>query len=182
MLVDPRSHRIYIATKEFVTNGTLYEAPNTLSVTAVNVLSPVGSVPPLTTAGDFAPDGSRVVLLTYATAFWADDVGREWHRFSVPLPHQAEAIAYSRDGSSVLVGGEGAHSTVYRASVPAPAPAEAVSSPPATHVTPTTTSPSAHVTDGSAGWPTTAAILVAVAVLGGMLAGGTLVVRGRRNR
>jgi hypothetical protein len=118
LLVDPNSHRVYIATKELLGNGKVYEAPASLSTTDVNVLTPVGADPPLTTSADFAPDGSRVVVLTYLGAFWSDDVGGAWHRFEVPLPGQAEAIAYTRDVSSVLVGGEGAHSTVYRAAAP----------------------------------------------------------------
>ena len=56
LLVDPRSHRFYIATKELLRDGELYAAPATLSTTEVNVLEPVRSVPPLTTSGDFSPD------------------------------------------------------------------------------------------------------------------------------
>jgi hypothetical protein len=182
LLVDPRSHRIYIATKELLSNGRLYAAPPVPSTTAVNVLSPAGSVPPLTTAGDFAPDGSRVVVLTYIGAFWADDVGAAWHRFDVPLPRQAEAIAYTRDGASVLVGGEGVHSAVYRAPAPERTPAEVVSSPSASRVGPATTSPSARVADREAGPSEVALVLIAVAIVGGVSAAGILVVRARRNR
>lgn len=177
LLVDPRTHRIFIATKELLDNGKLYQAPDSLSTTSVNDLASVGSVPPLTTSGDFAPDGSRVVLLTYATAFWADDVGGAWRRFSVPLPRQAEAIAYSRDGSSVLVGGEGAHSVVYR--VPAPAgglrptsaaQSAAVASPATEPVKDQSSSPN---------FPIAVAVVSLVAVLAGL---GALVVWRSRNR
>ncbi len=120
LLVDPRTRRIYIATKELLKNGKVYEAPASPSPTDVNPLTSIGTDPPLTTSGDFAPDGSRVVLLTYVGAIWADDVGAPWHRLDVPLPPQAEAIAYTHDGSSVLVGGEGRHSAVYRAPAPEP--------------------------------------------------------------
>jgi hypothetical protein len=196
LLVDPTSHRIYIATKELLSNGKIYEVPSTLSRTAVNVLTPVGSDPPLTTSADFAPDGSRVVLLTYLGAFWADDVGAAWHRFDVPLPRQAEAIAYTRDGSSVLVGGEGAHGSVYRAPAPTAVPAvkaPSQSAPPsaahsAAHSAappsnPSTASPSplqaAADSGRSAGPPIGVVILIPVAAV---VVAGLLIVRRRRNR
>ena len=185
LLVNPRSHRIYIATKELLNNGRLYEAPATLSKTTVNVLTPVGAVPPLTTSADFAPDGSRVVLLTYLGAFWADDVGAVWHRFDVPLPRQAEAISYTHDGSSVLIGGEGAHSVVYRAAA-ATAEVESSQSPqPSLSTTPTfvpsSSAPSATSTPGahrSSGPPAGAVILVLVVAVA---VAGVLIVRRRRN-
>jgi len=183
LLVDPRSHRIYIATKELLGAGTLYEAPSALSAVNVNMLAPVGSDPPLTTSADFAPDGSRVVLLTYLGAYWADDVGAAWHRFDVPLPSQAEAIAYVRDGSAVLVGGEGAHATVYRApaTTESLAPAASTASP---NVGPSAAAhsprPSQALTTGrSSGLPIGVIILIAV---GAVVVAALLVVRGRRTR
>ena len=185
LLVDPRTHRIFIATKELLDNGELYQAPDSPSTTGVNVLTPVGSVPPLTTSGDFAPDGSRIVLLTYAAAFWADDVGGAWHRFSVPLPHQAEAIAYSRAGSSVLVGGEGAHSVVYRAPAPDGGARPGSAAPSSAAVA----SPSAAVAPSSAGslkeQPSSPNLPIAVAVVSfvAVLAGAAILVVWRgRNR
>jgi hypothetical protein len=187
LLVDPRSHRIYVATKELLTNGKIYEAPATLSKTGINMLTPVGSDPPLTTSTDFAPDGSRVVLLTYLGAFWADDVGATWHRFDVPLPPQAEAIAYTRDGSSVLVGGEGAHATIYQASAPSADPATA---PPAAPSSATASAPApapATTATGSAassGLPIGVLIAVAVVVGVGVVAvvAGVLISQSRRRR
>lgn len=179
LLVDPRSYRMYVATKELLGNGQLYAAPLVLSTSAVNVLSPVGTVPPLTTSADFAPDGSRVVLLTYLGAFWSDGVGAAWHRFDVPLPHQAEAIAYTRDGSSVLVGGEGAHATVYRAPAPSAPPATSKASrPSAPH--PSSSAPSQEAADvGRPGPPLGVIILVPAAVV---VVAGMLIRRARRSR
>lgn len=174
LLVNPHSRRIYIATKEFLNDGTLFAAPATLTTTGLNVLTAVGSVPPLTTSGDFAPDGTRVVLLTYATAFWADDVGGAWHRFKVPLPHQAEAIAYTRDGSSVLIGGEAAHSIVYRAAAPTRQPTVPTAPsnvPPSQSAVPEPASPSAAASSpqaqarkSGARTPTVAIVFIAVGV------------------
>jgi hypothetical protein len=129
LLVDPRSHHFFFATKELLRNGELYAAPAALSTTDVNVLTPLRSVPPLTTSGDFSPDGRRVVLLTYLRAYWAADIGAPWHGFGVPLQQQDEAIAFTRDGSSVLVGSEGVHSAVY--AVPFPTTGSAQASSPA---------------------------------------------------
>jgi hypothetical protein len=180
LLVDPRSHRIFIATKELLGNGKVYEAPPTLSKTDINVLAPVGSDPPLTTSADFAPDGSRVVLLTYLGAFWADDVGAAWRRFDVPLPSQAEAIAYTRDGSSVLVGGEGVHATVYRAPVPsAPSTSPKASRSSAPHSASPAPSREGVAASRSAGPPIGVVILVPAAAV---VVVGILLLRGRRNR
>jgi hypothetical protein len=129
LLVEPRTHRIYIATKVLVGGGELYAAPQPLSTTAVNVLSAVRSVPAFTTSGDFSPDGSRVVLLTYLGAYWADGLRDGWHRFEVAVQRQNESISFTRDGSAVLVGSEGVHSSVYRVRLPA---SSALSAPTAT--------------------------------------------------
>jgi hypothetical protein len=118
LLVDPRTSRVYIATKSLLGDGELYAAPALLSTAGLNLLSPVRSVPALTTSGDFSPDGSRIVLLTYLSAYWAAGSQGGWHQFSVPLQQQDEAICFTRDGSSVLVGSEGLHSKVYRVAVP----------------------------------------------------------------
>jgi hypothetical protein len=119
LLVDPATQRIYIATKTLLGNGELFEAPALLSGSAVNRLSPVRSVPAMTTSGDFSPDGKQIVLLTYLQAYWADGVTRNLNAFAVPLQKQNESIAYTADGSSLLVGSEGVHSTVYRVTLPA---------------------------------------------------------------
>jgi hypothetical protein len=118
LLVDPRAKRLYIASKTLIGDGELYAAPTTLSTTGVNVLTPVRSVPPLTTSGDFSPDGERVVFLTYLRAYWATGVAATLHAFDVPRQSQDEAIAFNRDGTSVLVGSEGVGSAVYRVALP----------------------------------------------------------------
>jgi hypothetical protein len=126
LLVDPRTHRMYIATKSLIGDGELYAAPTVLSTSELNVLTPLRAVPPLTTSGDFSPDGSRIVLLTYLRAYWATGVDGSLHGFDVPLQPQDEAIAFTRDGASALVGSEGLHSAVFRVALPGPAPVESL--------------------------------------------------------
>jgi hypothetical protein len=124
LMVDPRSHRIFIASKSAVGNGRLYEAPAVLSTTAINKLVavvPERIVPMLTTSGDISPDGKLMVLLTYFSAYWSLGVNGELHEFPVTEQRQDEAIAFTRDGKSVLVGSEGMHSGVYRIALPAEA-------------------------------------------------------------
>jgi hypothetical protein len=139
LIVDPRTHRMYISTKSLIGDGEMYAAPPALSTTGVNVLTPLRAVPPLTTSGDFSPDGGRIVLLTYLRAYWADGVDGSLHGFDVPPQPQDEAITFARDGASVLVGSEGLHSAVFRVGVPLvtpvasptgrPSPAAAASEP-----------------------------------------------------
>jgi len=102
--------------------GELYAAPISPVETAVNVLTPVRTVPPLVTSGDFSPDGSRIVLLTYLNAYWAIGVRGALHAFAVPLQKQNEAVAVVSDGSAVIVGSEGLHSLVYEIPLPALSP------------------------------------------------------------
>jgi hypothetical protein len=118
LLVDPRTQRIYIATKTLLGGGALYAAPATLTLGGLNILSRVRPVPSLVTSADFSPDGTRIVLLTYLAAYWADGVDGALHSFDGPLQRQDEAIAFTADGSGLLVGSEGVGSTVYRVGLP----------------------------------------------------------------
>ena len=119
LMVDPHSHRIYIASKAAIGQGELYQAPATPSTTDINVLAPVRPVPTLTTAGDISPDGQHMVLLTYFRAYWSVGVTGTLTAFDVTEQQQDEAIAFTRDEKSVLVGSEGVHSGVYRIGLPA---------------------------------------------------------------
>ncbi|HZV27307.1 MAG TPA: hypothetical protein VFG00_13560 [Acidothermaceae bacterium] len=124
LMVDPHTHRIFIASKAAIGDGLLYEAPAVLSTTAINKLAvvvPQRTVPMLTTSGDISPDGKLMVLLTYFGAYWSAGVNGELHEFPVTEQRQDEAIAFTRDGKSVLIGSEGVHSAVYRIALPADA-------------------------------------------------------------
>ena len=172
LLVDPRTQRIYVATKAWLGSGQLYAAPDTLSTTAVNLLTPVRPVPALVTSGDFSPDGSHIVLLTYLGAYWADSIDGPLHAFEVPRQPQNEAIAFDCGADALLVGSEGNHSTVYRvalpwANQPHAASASGAASSPAT-ASPATASPAA------AGSPLPPAAVLALAALGAVLLGGLL--------
>src|SRR5512133_2257756 len=61
LLVDPRSNRLYVATKD-PDGGGLYRAPARLRTDQANLLQRVARVPPLVTDGGFAPDGRSFVL------------------------------------------------------------------------------------------------------------------------
>ncbi|HET7516301.1 MAG TPA: hypothetical protein VFN05_01135, partial [Actinomycetes bacterium] len=56
LLVDPRSNRLYVASKD-AAGGSLYRAPARLRTDQVNVLRRVARVPPVVTDGAFLPDG-----------------------------------------------------------------------------------------------------------------------------
>jgi hypothetical protein len=126
LMVDPHTHRIFIASKKGLGEGTglLYEAPAVLSTTAINMLAivePPISIPNLTTSGDISPDGKLMVLLTYFSAYWAVGVNGALHAFPVTEQRQDEGIAFTRDGKSILVDSEGKGLAVYRIPLPAEA-------------------------------------------------------------
>ena len=126
LMVDPHTHRIFIASKAGLLEGSglLYEAPAVLSTTAINTLAivePPRAIPNLTTSGDISPDGKLMVLLTYFSAYWAVGVNGTLHAFPVPEQQQDEGIAFTRDGKSILVDSEGKHTAVYQLPLPADA-------------------------------------------------------------
>lgn len=137
LLADPRDGRLYVVTKTYDGHCGVYAAPlpltdgATLTKVAALVIPPsVGgtSLPSLAgdlavTGGDISPDGSRVVLRTYAAAFEAtiasSATGPRLHsayasgspgaRVDLPAEEQGEAIAYARDGRSLWLTSEGVH-------------------------------------------------------------------------
>jgi hypothetical protein len=121
LLVDPRTNRLYVVSKES-DGGGLYQAPAKLRRDRVNVLRRVASVPGTITDGSFAPDGSRIVLRGYLTGYVLSPPGaapaRELGTFGLPLQGQGESATYSADGRHLLVGSEGAGSTVVRVALP----------------------------------------------------------------
>ncbi|MDI2131252.1 hypothetical protein [Yinghuangia seranimata] len=122
LLVDPRSNKVYIASKE--NKGGLYEQPAALSPTGVNVFTRVADAPPTVTDGAFAPDGTRFILRGYGGATMytapgkpvengADHSGDVPGAFQMAFP-QGESVCFTADGQAVLFGSEGVHSTVRR--------------------------------------------------------------------
>ena len=178
LLVDPRSNRLYVATKDSG-GGALYRAPARLRPDQVNVLRRLARVPPVITDGAFAPDGRSFVLRDYQEAYVYTAPGRRAGEFPLPPQYQGESLAVSPDGHSVLVGSEGPASEVWRVPLPTAILAR---------VTPTTRPPPAsgsvptgRPAAGGGGWgsaPLLAGTAAAVALL--VLAVVATLVRRRR--
>jgi hypothetical protein len=140
LLADPIDGRLYVLTKRLDGSGTLYAAPLPLVPDTVNALTrlesvsyPLGSLAP--TGGDISPDGSKLVIRTYGDAFevripagkgtrlahvFKDGPGE---RVDLPGEKQGEAIAYSRDGRSLLTTSEGSFAPLHvLAADPTPTP------------------------------------------------------------
>jgi hypothetical protein len=133
LLVNPRSNRLYVATKDEA-GGGLYRAPARLRPDQVNVLRRVASVPPVITDGAFTPDGRAFVLRDYQAAYLYRTPGRRVASLELPLQLQGESVTVTADGRSVLAGSEGPESEVWRVPIPESA---------LTKVTPTTRPPPA---------------------------------------
>jgi len=81
--------------------------------------TPLGGL--LVTGGDISPDGKRLVICTYGPAYeWkipngdvAAALGTKPAVLLLPRAGQREAIAYSRDGRSLLTSSEGKHAPVH---------------------------------------------------------------------
>ncbi|MBG0814768.1 hypothetical protein [Planomonospora sp. ID82291] len=116
VMVDPRSGRLHIVTKEFA--GAVYAAPKRLRTGRVNVLRRVGSAPIMATDAAYAPDGSSFVVRTYISATVYRDFDEQLARVSMPPLEQAESIAYTADGRALLTGSEGADSPVHLVPLP----------------------------------------------------------------
>lgn len=176
LVCDPRTGRLYVATKEWA-GGTLYAAPEHLSSEHANRLTAVGKVMPMATDGTIVAGKVLLIRGYYGAEAYAwpslDPIG------AVPLPkqQQGEGIGVTSDDTMVL-SSEGLHSEV----VSAPLPAAVVtalhtSGQPTSGPTPTpspSTGPSANASgqsdDDSGGEGPTGAglvvlILVAAAVL-----------------
>jgi hypothetical protein len=168
LLVDPDG-RIMVATKE-ISGAALYQAPRKPVTEAVgtNALTRLAGVPALVTDGAYLPDG-RFVLRTYTSVYVYDRPGHEVARALLPSQPQGESIA--ADGDRLLIGSEGARSTVLAVPVPGgpshPASPTASSAAPSPTASPTDSAPERGGTSTS----TWAFRAVAVAVLvGGLVA------------
>ena len=113
MLVRPHSGRVYVVTKD-AAGGAIYRAPRQLSKHTTNVLRRVTTAPITVTGGDFAPGGHRLVLRSYARAFFYGRLGGHPHVVTLPAEQQGEAIAFTRDGRAVKVASEGVDQPIWR--------------------------------------------------------------------
>jgi hypothetical protein len=141
LLVDPRSNRLYVATKDEA-GGYLYRAPARLRGDQVNELRRLARVPPVVTDGAFLPGGRGFVLRDYQGAFVYRAPGRRVGAFELPPQLQGESLTVTADGRSVLVGSEGPASEVWRVPLPGPVLAE---------VTPATRGPAPATPPAAAG-------------------------------
>lgn len=117
LLVDPRSKRVHIVTKE-PDGGTMYAAPRELSTRHPNLLKPVADAPPGVSGGTVSDDGSVSVLRNQAHAYFYRDLTKAPEVVALPRQPQGESIVFDEDGAHVLVGSEGAASRVLRVAVP----------------------------------------------------------------
>jgi hypothetical protein len=135
ILIDPRSNRLYIASKSKLLGGNskLYVAPQQLRTSGFNTLHKVADAPPTATDGAFAPDGRSFVLRTYFGATIYTAPGKELTDVSLPAQEQGESITYTPDGRSLLVGSEGVDQPVWKVPVPPKALPSTAASHSATH-------------------------------------------------
>lgn len=150
LLADPHDGRLYVVTKTYDGRCAVYAAPVPLtsgatltkvaalrippSVGGTSLASLAGDV--AVTGGDIAPDGSRVVLRTYASAFEAAippgaagprlraayATGRPGTVIAIPAEEQGEAVAYARDGRSLWLTSEKVHPPLDQVELPTSTP------------------------------------------------------------
>jgi hypothetical protein len=177
LLVDPRSNRLYVATKD-PDGGGLYRAPARLRTDQVNLLRRVARVPPVITDGAFLPGGRGLVLRDYQSAYVYAAPGRRVGALPLPPQYQGESITVSSDGRSVLVGSEGLGSEVWR--VPLPASVLARLTPTTSPPSAAAPAPAAHPVAGTgSGWGS-GPLLAATAAVVVLLAAALMLVRRRR--
>jgi hypothetical protein len=171
LLVDAGG-RIMVATKEFA-GAALYRAPRRLVTEGrgTNVLTRLAAVPSLVTDGAYLPDG-RFVLRTYTSVYLYDRPGHEVARASLPPQPQGESVA--ADGDRLLVGSEGARSTVLAVPVPGPSPAASSAAPSPS------ASPSGSASEPGSGGASTATWAFRALGLVVVLVGGLVVLARRR--
>ncbi|MEU8250777.1 hypothetical protein [Nonomuraea sp. NPDC048916] len=133
LMVHPRTGRLYVVSKEFA--GSVYAAPKRLRADRPNILRRVAAAPIMATDAAYAPDGSSYVVRTYFSATLYKPSGESIAKVPMPELAQAESIAYTADGRSLLTGSEGKSSPVYRVPIPERA------LPPASRPSPSATSP-----------------------------------------
>ena len=120
LLVQPRTGRLYVVSKEFM-GGTVYAAPRRLRSDGPNQLRPIGRAPGIVTDGAFFPDGRHVVLRDYSRAYVLDTTRVPWRSVgSVELPDQpqGEGVAVRADGRNLLVSSEGERQPVQAVALP----------------------------------------------------------------
>ena len=128
LLVHPQSADVYILTKRLSGAAGVYKLPKNYSAAKINRLEKVAdfTVPAIPngflTGGDISPDGKRVVLCDYFSAYEIilpdaaknfDDIWRE-NPLTVELGEreQGEAVCYSADGAAIYATSEKKNSPI----------------------------------------------------------------------
>jgi hypothetical protein len=115
LMVQTRTHRIYIVSKGKGAVGAIYRAPSTPSTTAVNTLKRVGSAPAGVSDAVFLRDG-RFVLRGYVNSWLYSSLNATPRVFAMPL--KGESITQARNANYVLVGSEHRFSSIWRVRLP----------------------------------------------------------------
>jgi hypothetical protein len=166
LMVDPSTLQAFVVTKQVLGAGT-YAVPLGAQPGGTYEMSCVGGAPMFVTDAAISPDGDPTVLRTYATAVVVDGPGGpEVARYLLPVMPQGETLAFTADGTALLVGSEGSNQSVDRVEVPVVAP---LSASPATTEAPSSTR--------SSGAPLAAGAVAVVAL--GLVVGAAVASRRR---
>lgn len=115
LMVQPRTGRVYIASKNDKEQGGLYAGPPQLSPSGINVFHRIAPIRLWATDGAFSPDGSRLVLRGYFDGEmyrWHDGRASALGPVEVPLQRQGESVAWAPGARTLMYGSEGRGSSV----------------------------------------------------------------------
>jgi hypothetical protein len=171
MMIDPRSGRLYIASKGF--GDSLYEGPKRLRTSGYNVMHKVGGAPFYATDGAFAPDGRTFVIRGYWDAEIYRAPGKKLADVPIPDEKQGEGITFTADGRSLLLSSEGTNQPLWKVPVPASA-----LPPPAKTKTPPNSAGNGATGGSTSGSKKTPVVMLAV-VAGAVVLIGALFARRR---
>lgn len=176
LLVQPRTGRVLLVTKGLLA-GAVYTADRVRwEAGAITRLRRVAAAPGLVSDGAWSPDGARLVLRTYRDALVGRRPGVTGIRVDLPAQEQGESVAWTLDGSALLIGSEGRDSVVWRVPVSAPAATAGTAPPGRRRAAPAVRTPAADATRGPVAATAAAGLLIAG------VAGGALRRRRRRRR
>ena len=128
ILVDPRTADVIVVTKSLMSLGDAYRVdvhgkPRRQAAVHVATLSAPSGFDSLVTGASVHPSGTRVLLRTYR-GLWeyrlpgARDLAEVLHATPRDVPAgrllQGEAVSYTADGTSYLLGGEGSSTAIFR--------------------------------------------------------------------